>query len=168
MLEAATCHRQHAVVEQVIADLKNSPLAHTPTRRLALRTRLDRVVHHRLRPTDICEDLTTHPTPGADASTGVESRTTGGSTTLAQATTTTYPNRQHTHTGTVDLGSGTAYASWPKEQGEGFTGTVEHAALARSAATPTRSAMSYPRRSRSWTRSTWSRCAMRRCVYGWR
>jgi len=26
MLEAATCHRQHAVVEQVIADLKNSPL----------------------------------------------------------------------------------------------------------------------------------------------
>ena len=59
----------------------------------------------------------------------MESRTTGGSTTLAQATTTTYPNRQHTHTGTVDLGSGTAYASWPKEQGEGFTGTVEHAAL---------------------------------------
>ncbi len=31
MLEAEACHRQHAVVEQVIADLKAGPLAHLPS-----------------------------------------------------------------------------------------------------------------------------------------
>ena len=31
MLQAEVCHRQHAIVEQVIADLKNGPLAHLPS-----------------------------------------------------------------------------------------------------------------------------------------
>jgi hypothetical protein len=31
MLDAETCHRQHAVIEQVIADLKNGALAHLPS-----------------------------------------------------------------------------------------------------------------------------------------
>jgi len=31
MLEAETCHRRHAIIEQVIADLKNGPLAHLPS-----------------------------------------------------------------------------------------------------------------------------------------
>lgn len=35
MLEAETCHRAHAIVEQVIADLKNGPLAHLPSGNLA-------------------------------------------------------------------------------------------------------------------------------------
>ena len=30
MLEAKTTHRQHAIVEQVIADLKSGPLGHLP------------------------------------------------------------------------------------------------------------------------------------------
>jgi hypothetical protein len=35
MLEAETTHRGHAIVEQVIADLKNGPLAHLPSGRFA-------------------------------------------------------------------------------------------------------------------------------------
>jgi hypothetical protein len=35
MLEAEKTHRQHAVVEQVIADLKAGPLAHLPSGRFA-------------------------------------------------------------------------------------------------------------------------------------
>ena len=35
MLQAETCHRGHAIVEQVIADLKNGPLAHLPSGRFA-------------------------------------------------------------------------------------------------------------------------------------
>jgi hypothetical protein len=35
MLQAETCHRGHAIVEQVIADLKNGPLAHMPSGRFA-------------------------------------------------------------------------------------------------------------------------------------
>ncbi len=31
MLEAEKAHRAHAIVEQVIADLKNGPLAHLPS-----------------------------------------------------------------------------------------------------------------------------------------
>jgi len=31
MLQAEHCHRGHAIVEQVIADLKNGPLAHLPS-----------------------------------------------------------------------------------------------------------------------------------------
>jgi hypothetical protein len=31
MLQAETCHRGHAIVEQVMADLKNGPLAHLPS-----------------------------------------------------------------------------------------------------------------------------------------
>ena len=31
MLAAETAHRGHAIVEQVIADLKNGPLAHLPS-----------------------------------------------------------------------------------------------------------------------------------------
>ena len=31
LLDAETCHRQHAIIEQVIADLKNGPLAHLPS-----------------------------------------------------------------------------------------------------------------------------------------
>ena len=31
MLEAESAHRAHAIVEQVIADLKNGPLAHLPS-----------------------------------------------------------------------------------------------------------------------------------------
>jgi len=31
MLQAEACHRGHAIVEQVIADLKNGPLAHLPS-----------------------------------------------------------------------------------------------------------------------------------------
>ena len=31
MLEAARAHRGHAIVEQVIAELKNGPLAHAPS-----------------------------------------------------------------------------------------------------------------------------------------
>ena len=31
MLEAESAHRGHAIVEQVIADLKNGPLAHLPS-----------------------------------------------------------------------------------------------------------------------------------------
>jgi len=33
MLEAEACHRQHAIIEQVIADLKAGPLAHLPSGR---------------------------------------------------------------------------------------------------------------------------------------
>jgi Transposase DDE domain group 1 len=35
MLDAETCHRGHAIVEQVIADLKDSALAHLPSRSFA-------------------------------------------------------------------------------------------------------------------------------------
>jgi Transposase DDE domain group 1 len=35
MLQAETCHRGHAIIEQVIADLKNGPLAHLPSGRFA-------------------------------------------------------------------------------------------------------------------------------------
>jgi hypothetical protein len=35
MLQAESCHRGHAIVEQVIADLKNGPLAHLPSGRFA-------------------------------------------------------------------------------------------------------------------------------------
>jgi Transposase DDE domain group 1 len=35
MLEAETCHRGHAIIEQVHADLKNSALAHLPSGRFA-------------------------------------------------------------------------------------------------------------------------------------
>ena len=35
MLQAETCHRGHAIVEHVIADLKNGPLAHLPSGRFA-------------------------------------------------------------------------------------------------------------------------------------
>ncbi|MBA3619988.1 MAG: IS1380 family transposase [Acidothermales bacterium] len=35
MLEAEACHRRHAIVEQVIADLKNGPLAHLPSGKFA-------------------------------------------------------------------------------------------------------------------------------------
>jgi hypothetical protein len=35
MLDAEACHRQHAIIEQVIADLKNGPLAHLPSGRFA-------------------------------------------------------------------------------------------------------------------------------------
>jgi hypothetical protein len=35
MLQAETCHRGHAIVEQVIADLKNGPLAHLPSGQFA-------------------------------------------------------------------------------------------------------------------------------------
>jgi hypothetical protein len=35
MLQAETCHRGHAIVEQVIADLKNGPLAHLPSGKFA-------------------------------------------------------------------------------------------------------------------------------------
>jgi hypothetical protein len=35
MLEAERAHRAHAIVEQVIADLKNGPLAHLPSGRFA-------------------------------------------------------------------------------------------------------------------------------------
>jgi hypothetical protein len=35
MLEAETTHRQHAIVEQVIADLKTGPLAHLPSGKFA-------------------------------------------------------------------------------------------------------------------------------------
>jgi Transposase DDE domain group 1 len=35
MLAAETTHRSHAIVEQVIADLKNGPLAHMPSGRFA-------------------------------------------------------------------------------------------------------------------------------------
>jgi hypothetical protein len=31
LLDAETCHRQHAIVEQVIADLKSGPMAHLPS-----------------------------------------------------------------------------------------------------------------------------------------
>jgi hypothetical protein len=31
MLEAEACHRRHAIIEQVIADLKDGPLAHLPS-----------------------------------------------------------------------------------------------------------------------------------------
>lgn len=31
MLEAEACHRDHAIIEQVISDLKNGPLAHLPS-----------------------------------------------------------------------------------------------------------------------------------------
>lgn len=33
LLQAETCHRQHAVIEQTMADLKNGPLAHLPSGR---------------------------------------------------------------------------------------------------------------------------------------
>ncbi|HEY3086592.1 MAG TPA: hypothetical protein VGJ59_00830 [Jatrophihabitantaceae bacterium] len=33
MLDAEADHRRHAVIEQVIADLKNGPLAHLPSGR---------------------------------------------------------------------------------------------------------------------------------------
>jgi hypothetical protein len=35
MLQAETCHRGHAIIEQVIADLKAGPLAHLPSGRFA-------------------------------------------------------------------------------------------------------------------------------------
>jgi hypothetical protein len=35
MLQAETCHRGHAIVEHVIADLKNGPLAHLPSGKFA-------------------------------------------------------------------------------------------------------------------------------------
>ena len=35
MLEAESAHRAHAIVEQVIADLKNGPLAHLPSGQFA-------------------------------------------------------------------------------------------------------------------------------------
>jgi hypothetical protein len=35
MLQAESCHRGHAIVEQVIADLKNGPLAHLPSGKFA-------------------------------------------------------------------------------------------------------------------------------------
>jgi hypothetical protein len=35
MLDAEPDHRRHAVIEQVIADLKSGPLAHLPSRRFA-------------------------------------------------------------------------------------------------------------------------------------
>src|SRR3954454_22787085 len=35
MLEAEATHRQHAIVEQVIADLKGGPLAHLPPGKFA-------------------------------------------------------------------------------------------------------------------------------------
>jgi len=35
MIEAEACHRQHAVIEQVLADLKAGPLAHLPSGRFA-------------------------------------------------------------------------------------------------------------------------------------
>jgi hypothetical protein len=35
MLQAEACHRGHAIIEQVIADLKNGPLAHLPSGRFA-------------------------------------------------------------------------------------------------------------------------------------
>jgi hypothetical protein len=35
MLEAEACHRRHAIIEQVIADLKNGPLAHLPSGKFA-------------------------------------------------------------------------------------------------------------------------------------
>jgi hypothetical protein len=35
MLQAETCHRGHAIVEHVMADLKNGPLAHLPSGRFA-------------------------------------------------------------------------------------------------------------------------------------
>jgi hypothetical protein len=31
MLDAEACHRRHAIIEQVIADLKGGPLAHLPS-----------------------------------------------------------------------------------------------------------------------------------------
>jgi Transposase DDE domain group 1 len=31
LLDAETCHRQHAIIEQVIADLKSGPMAHLPS-----------------------------------------------------------------------------------------------------------------------------------------
>jgi Transposase DDE domain group 1 len=31
LLDAETCHRRHAIIEQVIADLKPGPLAHLPS-----------------------------------------------------------------------------------------------------------------------------------------
>jgi hypothetical protein len=34
LLDTETCHRQHAIVEQVIADLKSGPLAHLPSAKL--------------------------------------------------------------------------------------------------------------------------------------
>jgi len=33
LIDAEACHRRHAIIEQVIADLKNAPLAHLPCRR---------------------------------------------------------------------------------------------------------------------------------------
>ena len=35
LIDAEACHRRHAIIEQVIADLKNAPLAHLPCRRFA-------------------------------------------------------------------------------------------------------------------------------------
>ena len=35
LIDAEACHRRHAIIEQVIADLKNGPLAHLPCRRFA-------------------------------------------------------------------------------------------------------------------------------------
>ena len=35
MLAAEAAHRRHAIIEQVIADLKNGPLAHLPSGRFA-------------------------------------------------------------------------------------------------------------------------------------
>ena len=35
MLAAEATHRDHAIIEQVIADLKNGPLAHLPSGRFA-------------------------------------------------------------------------------------------------------------------------------------
>jgi len=64
--------------------------------------------------------------------------------------------------------SGTAYADWLKEQPGEFTAGIEHASLDPFAATPTRSVTSCPTRSPCSTRSTWSRCAMKCRVCGWR
>jgi hypothetical protein len=76
--QVETCHRGHAIVEQVIADLKNGPLAHLPSGKLAANaawlaleamahnlTRaagaLASVFHAIARPATICDELINMP-----------------------------------------------------------------------------------------------------------
>jgi transposase len=64
--------------------------------------------------------------------------------------------------------SGRAYSHWLEDRGDG-SGTVSRSPpWTRSTGTRTPSTTSSRTPRRSWTPVTWSRCAMRRCVYGWR
>ena len=50
LLQAEADHRRHAIIEQVIADLKNGPLAHLPSGKFTANARLARAGRDRVQP----------------------------------------------------------------------------------------------------------------------